>query len=656
MNPFDGGKSPVGWAAVSRSPALRSLMPRSPATRCSWPVRWCCLVAVAWLAAGPWLATARESVVPPYRDGALTKSSLADLLLRVTRFHEQRRTALRAKGQDAEKIAQDGVILACRLILEHGKALGANLVPETAGPEEQRRFVELQRLAFSIEADLEDIPEPLIGTIRRGAPAVLRPGAYSTIARPADPWRPLGLEAARREAACLYHPDGRGPVSVAELAAMTPVEVSRLQPRPGHPGFAAGGVPGFRYRAFLEELTQRVRQRGKKTKTFDLSLATRVQFLRKIRESGSTPKFETTDRYGLKWKGKWGREVHSDPVAARLLLETWGSHVDLTLPTGPGAVLLIFAAPGDQDPEAIRTFAQFAAVLRRSMFRFDPTPFLLDRPRLVASDGTLLGSGRIDVELASREGIPEEYVGAYYALFHELQLSLFDPTVKRLGGAPINGLGAESDRVARGALVFNAWIDNPDIKEDNARVALHRNPATGAWDRVTEYLCDLGCSLGGWGGPASLVYRKGDPSLFGPSMLALTDRQIRFRYRPLFPVKPWQQTTWADGRWMARQIARLTRSHLEDILADSGWPVFVQRLFTEKLLARRNELVDAFQLEEEGFRAIPCDPALTITVKLADGTTEEVVRAGRLNRASRLVRHLEATQHPEGLANPGRVD
>lgn len=653
MNPFsreklEPGRRPAGAWLVTRagsSLAAPTLVPR-------WV--WA-LALIGWLAAGPWLAAARESIVPRYREGPLTKASLAELLGRVSRFQEQRRAALQAKGQAPDKIAQDGVMLACRLILDQGKALAA-ADPATAGPEAQCRFVELQRLAFSIEADLEDIPEPLLGTIRRGAPAILQPGAYSTIARPVDPRRPLGLEAARREASWLYHPDGRGPVTVAELAAMNHFEVSRLQPRPGHPGFDSGGMPGFRYRAFLHDLTQRLRQQGKKTKAFDLTRSTRVQFLRKIRESGSTPKFESTDRYGVKWKGKWGREVHTDSVAARLMLEVGGSFADLTLPTAPGAVLLVFAPPRDQDPAAIRTFAQFAAVFRRSMFRFDPTPYLLERPRLVASDGTLLGSGRIDAELAAKEGIPEEYIGAYYALFHELQLSLFDPTVHRLGGAPINGLGADTDRVARGALVFNAWIDNPDIKEDNARVALLPNPATGAWDRVVEYLCDLGCSLGAGGGPAGLKYRKGDPSAFGASMLALTDRQIRFRYRPLFPVKPWQQVTWADGRWMARQIARLTRSHLEDILADSGWPVFVQRLYTEKLLARRNELVEAFQLEEEGFRPIPCDPMLTITVKLADGSTEEVVRAGRLNRASRLVRHLEATHHPEGLANLGRGD
>ncbi len=72
-----------------------------------------------------------------------------------------------------------------------------------------------------------------------------------------------------------------------------------------------------------------------------------------------------------------------------------------------------------------------------------------------------------------------------------------------------------------------------------------------------------------------------------------------------------EHCTWSDARWMARRIGALGRADLERAFAESGWPDFSQKLGVEKMLARRNDLIKAFDLEEEGLKPVPCNPSLT---------------------------------------------
>ena len=95
---------------------------------------------------------------------------------------------------------------------------------------------------------------------------------------------------------------------------------------------------------------------------------------------------------------------------------------------------------------------------------------------------------------------------------------------------------------------------------------------------------------------------------------------------------------------MALKICALSRSDLEREFAESGWPTFIQRLAVEKLLSRRNELVDAFCLQEDGVKPIPCDPGFT----LKNGG-DTVVFRGVINPMSATVKKLQSEFHSEGL-------
>jgi hypothetical protein len=93
----------------------------------------------------------------------------------------------------------------------------------------------------------------------------------------------------------------------------------------------------------------------------------------------------------------------------------------------------------------------------------------------------------------------------------------------------------------------------------------------------------------------------------------------------------------------------LRRADLERAFSECGWPPFVQKVAVERLLHRRNELVEAFRLEEDGIKPIPCDPDFDFAVTTKQGR-DFPVRRGQIQADSRLVQELEATVHPEGLA------
>jgi hypothetical protein len=85
---------------------------------------------------------------------------------------------------------------------------------------------------------------------------------------------------------------------------------------------------------------------------------------------------------------------------------------------------------------------------------------------------------------------------------------------------------------------------------------------------------------------------------------------MELNYFDLQNVGLTETATYADAKWMARLIAQLRREQIEDAVALGRWPDAVARLYVEKLIHRRNQLVTAFDLERE-FDLLPVDRHLT---------------------------------------------
>ncbi|MED5199024.1 MAG: hypothetical protein VYB51_04380, partial [Gemmatimonadota bacterium] len=75
--------------------------------------------------------------------------------------------------------------------------------------------------------------------------------------------------------------------------------------------------------------------------------------------------------------------------------------------------------------------------------------------------------------------------------------------------------------------------------------------------------------------------------------------KTRFRYNSVQPTSLRTMMTYADARWMTRQIAQLTRRQIAQAVAIGHWPSSAGALLTEKLANRRNQLVLAFDLVGE---------------------------------------------------------
>ena len=69
-------------------------------------------------------------------------------------------------------------------------------------------------------------------------------------------------------------------------------------------------------------------------------------------------------------------------------------------------------------------------------------------------------------------------------------------------------------------------------------------------------------------------------------------RQIALAYDRLEAF----QCSWDDARWITRRIEKLTRADWKEIVASTNTPKAVQQIMLEKMISRRNSLVQHFGL------------------------------------------------------------
>lgn len=58
-------------------------------------------------------------------------------------------------------------------------------------------------------------------------------------------------------------------------------------------------------------------------------------------------------------------------------------------------------------------------------------------------------------------------------------------------------------------------------------------------------------------------------------------------------------TSWEDARWIGRRMLKLTRADLEEIVVKSHYPASVEKLLIEKIVSRRNDLMELLNLPHE---------------------------------------------------------
>jgi hypothetical protein len=192
-----------------------------------------------------------------------------------------------------------------------------------------------------------------------------------------------------------------------------------------------------------------------------------------------------------------------------------------------------------------------------------------------------------------------------------------------------------------------AWTNCFDVRWDNNRLKRDR-------DGIQHVISDLGNGLG-----RADNYKVNAQGLVNDFPWTFTEAPVvddhgrerkRFRvvsYQPVFGNHAFADMTVDDARWMARLIAQLTESQIQEALIAAGYTSAEVRLYTEKLVSRRDRMIQDLGLANEipllrprGVeRAFDYDPGRDgrVEVSVADGAAlhplesrDLVIRGGRV--------------------------
>ena len=339
---------------------------------------------------------------------------------------------------------------------------------------------------------------------------------------------------------------------------------------------------------------------------------------------GSNPGFEVTAG-GQKMKVKFG-EVTSEPFTARIF-HALGYHVD---PTDHAEHLKIrydrrLLREFHLRKEIKTRFTIFGVLPAYTMSlqrRFDPFDFIA---WAVMKDGTRVSGRELKLRLFNKSGLrhPEDFPDNYrpevesqidHLVTVAANAQIEDDDVKSIGPWDFGQLGHEQLRELRGVGLLAAWLGWFDSRFENTRLKLVE---AGGQKRLRHYFDDVG---GGLGRGTGLFSPRGElPDEFGWTFTRVAKSASGGRgfrivgFKPIDNTPAFSQMTIDDARWMARLIAQLREEQIVEALAASGFDSSQVKLYTEKLLSRRDRMIQDLDLSDEIALLRPngADPALS---------------------------------------------
>ena len=140
-----------------------------------------------------------------------------------------------------------------------------------------------------------------------------------------------------------------------------------------------------------------------------------------------------------------------------------------------------------------------------------------------------------------------------------------------------------------------AWLGFFDTRFDNTKLRLSgpkKHP------RLEHYFSDLGGGLGKTKG--MLVWHGENVDAFPWTFTAAPQFDGKGRltrpwrivgYTPVVPTPAFEAMTIDDARWMARLIGQLQPGQITQALTAAGYDEATIRLYTRKLISRRNKML-----------------------------------------------------------------
>ncbi len=278
-------------------------------------------------------------------------------------------------------------------------------------------------------------------------------------------------------------------------------------------------------------------------------------FYKKVKKSQTKPKVHFTtviDGEEHTFKLKFGAELSSE-ISAGALASALGFHHDISM----------FARNFELTLPDNMTFVDFKKEWLEYYKKFDPEDYILE-----------VKKHNDQVTIVFRDGLIEAKPKG----------------LERLGTWGWSANGHRSLREVRGLHMFNMWIANNDVKEaGNNKLVFKRKKDDY---EIYQFVHDLGFSFG--------RFSREKPEDFPWNFVeSSSDNHVDFKYYSFQENSGFDHVSYYDAKWMARKIGQLSRAQIAEAIALGNWPEPVQKLLVEKLIARRNQMIEAFNLQDE---------------------------------------------------------
>jgi hypothetical protein len=505
---------------------------------------------------------------------------------------------VREQIEEADREGERAIADAGRGVLYRATKVSASSDPAVLSEE----FDALKSFLYSLRSEVRgEVKTCLLADILRLINNASLEVPYLT---PQERARPLTPGEAALEATNLV--DARSGTEYAEptkLAGLSPEQISELDVRRDdylwHDEAALAALKarhGTAWKALEAEAEARVSETDHVP--YSLPRARRILLFRGIKSTATTPKIDAEDLNGHAWKVKWGEEVQAEPVANHLYAELGGKFADLVyVNKGPSDLVLVLDESGSPTEtkrcESVATFDDFKHCLRKSKYKFDVSAYVVGHG--VVSEAMLR-----DEPFASASGPTSALVGREFVTFNEslVEFQWSGHGTQQLGAGPLSSTGARSQRALRGLAILTYWIHNKDAKDANSKGVVEVTDAS-----YLQYFHDMGASLGS-------LRISGNPNRLqvGEHFARRRHHDVKFHSNMLYVPKAFHDATYADAMWMIRKIVRLTREDLRAAVARTRWPDFQQDVLASRLIARRNAIARAFDVDS----IMPVDTAPTV--------------------------------------------
>ncbi len=312
---------------------------------------------------------------------------------------------------------------------------------------------------------------------------------------------------------------------------------------------------------------------------------------------GLHPSVNVRDDEEKKWKVKFYKEysVAVEPIMSRLFY-AMGYNTD---PIFHAPILRL---------EARAVAAAFRYKNRIPWRRFGYTPYKIESVvrRLEDADGTIVYEKAAGKRMKEALKKPEELdrIGWVEVAYTELEYKEGD--WDSIGPWNDTDLSHHDRREVRAVGMVMAWALGNDYKFNNVRLDIleKKKKKKKKPIRIAHVYSDVGGALGAT-----------DPDGIAWTVDVDPEGAIFHDNRNNYSTAAWDLMDLDDARWAIRRIGRLTESQLTAAFAagSHSWPV--TRLYIEKFIARRDDLVCQFGLEGALGLLRPEGPEFELTVR-----------------------------------------